>query len=369
MKEKISNYGKYFFIAALMLETLFVLLDKSNYIIQHETWLFRFTFLLFGVKILMTSYSRKEWVAIIGMAIVGVISWFSTGREEIIRVSVLLIACKGVNMKQAMKVVLYETLVGSMIIILLSITGIYGAMTVTGHFRGGGIEETRYCLGMGHPNALHCMFLMTMTLALALYDDRIDWKWYVAALILNYGVYVLTDSRTSFLIGTATVIFAAFMHYATHLRDKKVLYYLAIAFIIGCVLLSVYIAIVGVDIPFLRQIDIRINGRFQWARSEGGIGYWSLFSNEMNQNYFDMGYVRLFYWYGIVPAIMYIIMMCTAVWRCWKYRAYDAFLVIMVFAAYSLIEAHAVSVYIGRNYALFYMGTLIFSDQVQTKSE
>lgn len=368
MKEKALDYGRCIFIIALMLETLFVLLDKSNYIIQHETWLFRFTFLLFGVKILLTPYSKKEWIAITAMGVLGIISWLATDREEIIRIVVLMISCKGIDMKKAMKIVLYETILGSAIIVLLAITGIYGNVTVSGYFRGGGIEETRYCLGMGHPNALHCMFLVTMTLMLALYEDRFNWLGYLASFLLNYIMYLLTDSRTSFLIGAITVMFAVFMHYAIHLRDKKLLYYSAIAFIIGCTILSIIIAIVGVDISLLRQIDIRINGRFQWAHTDGGIQYWSLFSCKDNRNYFDMGYVRLFYWYGIVPAVIYITALCATVYKCWVKKAYDAFLVIMVFAAYSLIEAHAISVYIGRNYVLFYMGALLFTDKIQTKN-
>lgn len=369
MREKLSSYGKYFFMAAVMLETLFVLLDKSSYIIQYETWWFRFTFLLFGVKILLTRYSRREWATIICIALLGVISWMMTDREEIARIAVLLVACKDIDMKQAMKVVLYETLLGSAVIIILALTGIYGTVTVSGMFRGGGIAETRYCLGMGHPNALHCMFLVMLTLALAIYQDKLDWKGYAAAAVLNYGVYRLTDSRTSFILGIAAVIFAAFLHYAVRLRDKKVLYCAAIAFVLACTVFSIWVAIVGVDIPILRQIDIRINGRFQWAKSDGGVQFWSMFSNEANQNFFDMGYVRLFYWYGIVPAVIYIAMLCVTIWKCWQKKAYDAFLVIMVFAAYSLIEAHAVSVYIGRNYVLFYMGALLFTDHMQEKEK
>lgn len=367
IEDKAREVGNYIFYAALMLETLFVLLDKSDYIIQHETWLFRLTFMLFAIKILLTKYTKKEWIAILAAGVIGVISWMVTDREEIIRIVALIAACKGIDRRKAVTIVFYETLIGSLIIVMLSITGICGNVKVTGHFRGGGIEETRYCLGMGHPNALHCMFLMLLTLGLALYQEKINWLGYMAVFLLNLAVYQLTDSRTSMLIVIVTIGLSAFLHYATKLRDKKMLYKLGIAFILGCAVFSIFIAMVGVGIPVLRQIDIRINGRFQWARSDGGIQFWSLFSQEENQNFFDMGYVRLFYWYGIIPAVLYLALVCITVWRCWKEKAYDAFFVIMVFAAYSLIEAHAVSTYIGRNYVLLYMGTLLFDDNTLTK--
>lgn len=351
------------FYTALILETLFVLLDKSSYILQYETWDFRITFLLFICKIALTRYSRREWLEIFLFGILGVISWYFTDREEIIRMVALIAACKGIDADKALKIVLYETVIGCSIIIGLSLAGIYGTVTVSGLFRGGGIEETRYCLGMGHPNALHCMFMMTLVLGMAVYRKQMSWFGYLGALLLNLGVYKLTDSRTSMLITTMAILLAAALHYLKKLRDKKWLYILLIIFILACVGWSVMIATVGVDPHILRQIDIRINGRFQWARSEGGIQYWSLFSNPANRNYFDMGYVRLFYWYGIIPAAVMIVILCRTVWLCYEQKAYDALLVIAVVAAYTLIEAHVVSVYLGRNYVLLYVGILWYNKQ------
>ena len=77
-KIDLVSIGEYLFYAALMLETLFVLLDKSAYIIQHETWLFRLTFLMFAGKIATTKYSVKEWMALIAFIILGCISYVVT---------------------------------------------------------------------------------------------------------------------------------------------------------------------------------------------------------------------------------------------------------------------------------------------------
>ena len=316
---------------------------------------------MFVCKIVFTEYSRREWIEILALGILGIISWYFSDREEIIRMVALVAACKGIDGKKIMKVVFYETLIGSLIIIALSVTGIYGAVAVSGMFRGGGIEETRYCLGMGHPNALHCMFMVTLILGFALYQERIKWYGYVIALLLNLGVYMFTDSRTSMLITTGAIIFAIILRFDKKLRDRKVLYVLLIFFLLFCIAWSVMIAMVGVRPHILRQIDIHINGRFQWARSDGGIEYWSLFSTPDNQNYFDMGYVRLFYWYGIIPAAIMIAVACRTIWLCYEQKAYDALLVIALFIAYTLIEAHAISVYLGRNYVLLYTGILWYN--------
>lgn len=356
-----KGIGETAFYTALVLEMLFVLLDKSEYIIPYETWLFRFTFLLFVTKILLTKYTWKQWAVIGLFGIVGVISFLVTDREEIIRLVAMVAAFKGIDGKTAAKVTFFETLSGCLVIVLLSLNGIYGAVSVTGHFRGGGVEETRYCLGMGHPNALHCMFFVLLVLGMALYNEMLKWYGYLFLLFLNLGVYWLTDSRTGMLMAVLAVFLAAFLHYATKLREKKLLYVLSIAFIVCCVLFTVFVGIYGVDFPFMRQIDIRINGRFQYGKSDGGVQFWSLFSSPANQNYFDMGYMRIFYWYGILPGILYIVILCRTVWECYRQKAYDAFLVIMTFSAYMLIEAHAISVFLGRNYILLFVGAMWYT--------
>lgn len=362
------SIGEYLFYIALMLETLFVLLDKSAYIIQHETWLFRLTFLLFAAKIATTRYSVKEWVVLIVLIILGCTSYVVTGREELVRIIALVAACKNVDYRKIGKVVFWETLLGCLIIVVLSLVGIYGTVAVTGHFRGGGIEETRYCFGMGHPNAFHCMFMVVLILGLAVYEQQMKWYGYVGAFAGNILVYFFTDSRTSLLITAAAIFLAVFMHYATKMREKYVIYVLAIVFLVACVWFSIYIAKVGVDYPILRQIDIRINGRFQWARSEGGIQYWSNFSRPENTTPFDMGYVKLFYRYGYIPAYIFIAILSISIWNCRKKQAYDAFLIIMTFVAYSMIEAHAVSTYIGRNYVFFYLWILCFGTHAKEYS-
>lgn len=356
-----EKIGETAFYTALLLETLFVLLDKSAYIIPYETWLFRLTFVMFVCKIACTKYSWKEWLCIFLFGVLGLVSFIVTDREEIIRIVAFVAAFKGITVKTAVKITFYETLAGSLLIVLLSVTGIYGAASVTGYFRGGGMEETRFCLGMGHPNALHCMFFAVLTLGLALYGGKMKWYAYLLTFIMNILVFLLTDSRTGLLICSVTILFAMFLQYGGTLKEKKALYILAAVLILLCALLTLVISIYGVEIPILRQIDIRINGRFQWGKTGGGIEYWRLFGSPENQNYFDMGYLRIFYWYGVIPGILYICLLWAMIWGCYKNRAYDAFLVLMMFSAYTLVEAHAVSVYIGRNYILLFMGAMWYT--------
>ena len=69
-----------------------------------------------------------------------------------------------------------------------------------------------------------------------------------------------------------------------------------------------------------------------------------------------MGWIRLFYWYGIIPACVFIILLLVLMWYCVKKEDYRAFIMIVSLSVYAVMEAHTVSIYIARNYVLFLLG-------------
>lgn len=356
MEEKVKKIGTAVFYTALVLEMLFVLLDKSEYIIPYETWMFRLTFIMFCCKIACTKYTRKEMICIFLFGVLGVISFLVTDREEIIRVVAFAAAFKGIDIKTAAKLTFYETLIGSLVIVFLSITGIYGAVSVTGNFRGGGIEETRYCLGMGHPNAVHCMFFMILTLGLYIYNESCKWWHYGILFILNAGLFCLTDSRTGFLAGAGTVFLFALLRYVPVLEEKKTVYILGGLFLLFCIIFTIITGLYGEEVGIIKFFNRKVNGRLQIGLVEGGVRTWRLFSEKGREVYFDMGWMRLFYWYGIVPAIIYLAVIAGCIRQCFLKRNGKAFLMLMILTAYTVLEAHLISVYIGRNYMLFLIG-------------
>ena len=89
---------------------------------------------------------------------------------------------------------------------------------------------------------------------------------------------------------------------------------------------------------------------------EGTIGTWSLFSRPENNYFFDMGWVRLFYWFGIIPASIFLLALLCLMIYCYKKNVYMASLVIISTSVYSIIEAHVFSDYLARNYVFFLFG-------------
>lgn len=366
--KKIAYYS---FYLAVVIEVLIVVVDKSAYINPIEGRLFQLTFLLFTVKTALTKYSWKEYLVIFLFLLLGAVSYLVTGRNEIVRVVMFMAACKDIDMQKCLKLVFYMTLTGCVVIILLSVTGIYGAISLTQDF-GRGSVETRYTLGLGHPNALQCMVWALTTLGLYLYGERMKWYYYLVVLVVNVGFFLLTDSRTSLLV----TILVMLLSYMIHIRSpllRKLSEIVCMALSIFSIGISVIIAGNAYRVynyvwhgdrtpvtMFFTKLNSILNGRIRILvendRFEGTVGTWRLFSGPENNYYFDMGWIRLFYWYGIIPACVFVSALILLMYFCYREKKYMALVMIVSFSLYSIIEAHAISVYLARNYLFFLMG-------------
>lgn len=362
----IKTIGEVCFWIGLFVELIIVIIDKSDYINPLEGQLFRLTFLLFCIKIAATKYSVKEWLCIFVLGVIMFVSYLVNDKDEAVRVIAFIAACKDMDIKKVMKAVFWTTLAGCMALVLLSVTGIYGTVSVTADFGRGGqgeqLFETRYVLGMGHPNALNCMLWLVVVLAVYNYADTFKWYYYAGFALIGYAVYFLTDSRTGFIVWLLFVAVAFVMQYSKKCRESRLVYMLGAVAVLGCVLF----AMIGSHVEntyytpdsLMHKIDKVLNGRYQscYAVEAARLENWKLFSAPENTAYFDAGFVRLFYWYGIIPGVIYVGMQFYLLYQSYRKKDSVMFAMIVSFAVFNLVEAHFISVYMLRNYLLVLMG-------------
>lgn len=367
--EKIA-YGSFYL--GVIIEVLMVIIDKSALINPVEGRLFQLTFLLFLIKTCLTRYDKKEYAVIAAFLALGAISYFVTGRNDIVRIVMFLAACKNVDMQKCLKLVFYMTLTGCLLIMFLSFFGVGGGLALTQDY-GRGSVETRYTLGMGHPNALQCMVWALTVLALYLYGEKWKWYGYAAALAVNIGFFFLTDSKTSFLVAVFAVLYTGLYQLTQRNVIKIICNVVGKLLVTGSIVFSIFISWTAhyvyeydweIDTSskaaFFKKLDSILTGRVRSLTSsvrwEGTIRTWKLFSEPANNYYFDMGWIRLFYWYGIIPACVFIISLLVLMWYCVKKEDYRACIMIVSLSVYAVMEAHTVSIYIARNYVLFLLG-------------
>lgn len=107
LKDKIAYI---LFYTGVIIEVLLVLIDKSAFINPIEGQIFRLTFVLFFTKVCLTKYSVKEYLLIAFFLVIGTVSYFVTGRNEILRIVMFIAACKGTDMIKCLKLVFWMTL-------------------------------------------------------------------------------------------------------------------------------------------------------------------------------------------------------------------------------------------------------------------
>ena len=264
--KRAKKTGEVCFWIALIIELLIVIVDKSAYINPLESQLFRLTFLLFCIKIALTKYSTKEWGMILLFGAILSVSYLVNKRDEAVRVAAFIAACKGMDVKRVMKVVFWTTLAGCVALMALSLMGIYGAVSVTADYGRGGME-TRYTLGMGHPNALHCMLWLVVVLAVYCYADVLKWYSYAAFFVMDFVLYAFTASKTGVIVWALFVVAAFAMRYSKTCRENKAAYLLGAAIVAGCIVF----AMMGSHIEntyetpdsLMHKLDKLLNGRYQ----------------------------------------------------------------------------------------------------------
>ena len=374
--EKRIKIANLLFYITLAIEVVLMIVEKSELNVPFESYVFRLTFLISLVAVLITPWEKKQWIMIACVIIFTFICYRISGRNELLRFSVFVMAAKNINLSKTMKATFYTEAAGFGLIALLSLAGILGEVQrVTDYGREAG-EEARYVLGFGHPNTLWGCVYALILMWLWIYGSKAKIWMYLCLLAVICGMYQLTTSRTAFLIGIATFILALIVRYFPLISGKKILYILTgIVTPFMCVAFSTWGAIVSpvpryeFHYPHYKQIeaiDELLNNRIHDLyrgneKHAGAIETWKLFSDRMSEEYFDMGWVRLFYWYGIIPAALICILLVVFIYVCYKRRDLWSVLLLLSMSVYTVIEATFVSVYIGRNLMLPIMGVYLCS--------
>ena len=363
-KIDVEKIGMFFFYLGVFLEVIIVIMDKSAWLNPIESQLFRITFLLFALKCCVTKYTVRELWTIFAAVCVAGICYLCSTRDEAVRIVIFIISMKNVDVRKALKLVFWETFVGVLLLAVLSGVGILGEIFEAGAGFGKKEGTLRLCLGMGNGNALACMIWALMVLGIYLYYKKMTYIHYCLLLIFSFLVYRLTIARTAFGVMICTVLAAMLLQYFKKIRESKIVYILGIFLVFVGLGFSVFAAYISDWYEFLPtwvvKIDHLLTGRitsiYPFENGGGVLKNWKLFSDPGYVQDFDMGYVRLFFWYGIIPGICCMFVLIRLLWCFYQKKDYMGFVLTMSFAMYTVVEAHAVSVYIARNYVLFLIG-------------
>lgn len=346
------------FYAGLSIELAAVILNKSSWTNPYESLMFRAAFVLFALRFVfcLKRFSGKELAFAVFCFALGVVCWRCSGRNDLMRIVIFLCALRTMQVRKAALYTFFVTLAGSLALMALAMAGVMGHLYQTYDF-GHGLE-TRWDLGFGHPNSLHCMISMLIVFGLYLFEKKMKMYVYLLLMVGEILLFYLTRSNGGFLLGMSALVLSLVMHYGKRAAGTNVLYIAGELVLAAGLVFSVAAGILNPGKhSWLARIDRLLTGRIStmWETTfhDGTLSTWLWFGSRLNQVYFDMGWLRVVYWYGVIPAVLVIILTFVLLRAIRKRRDRAAFVMFICCAVYTVFEAHLVSAYIGRNYLFF----------------
>ncbi len=373
--------GKTLFYLAWTAELLLMLADASDLSVPYDGWCFRGTLLLFGLSILAVKHSRREWGVIAAGWLFGLICWRFSGRLEMLRLITILFACRDLDLKKALKYTLAVTAAGAGLIIFLSAAGIFGTVSITQEFGGTKGYRMLPALGFGHPNTLEWAGLMVTAMTVYLFHRRLRLVGHTvlfAAFVL-FSLY--TRSRSGLICGGWMILASAVLQMISAKDQGKKETQLHTGSLIGVVLSlltlagSIGMSLFGAAVShhtgtegweWLDRLDRYFSGRITnlyWSTQthRGALDSWKLFSDRVYDNYFDMGWVRVFFWYGIIPGILILALVLLVIYGIYRKGEPSEQAVLSALVLYTLFEALLVTKYLGRNFMILPAGYYLWS--------
>lgn len=336
-KERLGNIA---FYIGITIHLLLMAVGFGDWGIPFHGRLMQIAFVFFCVKILMTYYSKKEWLAMIPLGVLGVLSYIGTGDEYVISVVVMVFAAKNAEMGKVCKGIFFTTLaftIGTAVLSLLGIGGI--PVDIRDYGRGG--EEARWCLGFGHANNLHGTIWYLVALLIILYFEKMDWRHYLLLTAGNLALYYFTISKGG-LIATQLMIIAAFLlRYIKMLANQTWIYLCGVLGIAGVFLISmISVTVEWTKSSILMLLDRLFTGRINLAYQHAHISMWKLISDvgEFGDTV-DNGWITMFFNYGYVFGMLFVIFHLYLVYKAWKEKNGVLLAVTLTCVFYTFMEA------------------------------
>ena len=328
----------------------------------HSRLLRKIAFWLFFAKIVLTKYTKKEFIAVLILSLLGYLNCKYSGNTELILSLSMILSLKNVDLKKVFKACFFSTITMVVILGLLSIFKITGQLEITQNFGRGGVE-TRYCFGYHHPNQwAHVVFLILLFGALAFWE-RLDWKRILLLAGVNVVSYVLAASRTAMICGFVLLIFVLFYKYGGSIAKNKTLnYFIALS----CALVwpvIVYLA-TSMSYQFYEKTNFLFTGRLRMAKEYMGKYTPSIWGMQIpdeleSGSVLDLGYIRFLLEKGtLVYFLMVVFIIALGIYAV-KKEKYQIMTGLVCITLYGIYENIAISM-VPANVLMVYLSYIIF---------
>lgn len=308
---------------------------------------------------------RMMWAFILACYTIG--CYLEAGKVTRIREVIifgLIITASQINFDRLVQWILISYLTVAFIKIIGSINGwgtekgwIKPLLVEKDFGRGGlGIVQTRYQLGFGHPNALHCAFFCIAALVLYLLRNyKIKYAASAITFALNLILYHYTDSRTGMFIVIVVLVFYICFPFIGQIKNKivqTVIYALLQTLPFAIAIFTLVTGYIGVTSPQMIFINKLLTGRLTFINTVITQTPLTFMGTNLPVTC-DSNYVNTLYRCGIFVFIAYMALHVITVHYFYRKKEWTVLAIIAAFDIYYIIEYTMLSM--NRNIIPYFM--------------
>ena len=337
--KKQERLGEAAFGLGIFIQLLIMVVGYGEWEMPFRGRLLQAAFVLFCIKILVTYYSKKQWIMMTALGIVGAVSYLFTKEEYVVSVVVMIFAAMNIDMKKWCKRIWLMAILVTIVTAVLSVIGIGGVpVDIRDYGRGG--EEARWCFGFGHANNFHGTVWYLTALFVYLFFEKMDWKQYALLTVGNIILFYFTISKGGLIAVQLVIIAACLLRYWKDLRNQAWIYvcsFLAILGVFG-------ISMVSVSIEWSRSsillfLDRIFTGRINLAYQYANISTWKWISSAGELGVVDNGWVTVFFNYGYLIGFLFLLFHVCLIYKTWKEKNAVLLILVMTCVFYTFMEA------------------------------
>ena len=319
-----------------------------------------------GFKILLSSYTKRQWAALILLLILTGVVYVRSLELGIFFIMFMILGMKNVSLEKVFRLGLWVWSICAIALCLLFFTNLEHTVYRVAQKLGLGYIF-RWSLGFTHPNILHITYLTLCALIIYELADRFSLKHFVILMFGNILVFFYSISYTGFAI--VTVLLLGGMYVKIRPRFclvEKILVNLVLPAII---MISFILPLMFWDARFaqsLEKLNELVNTRIKVAGSFLMPEYMSLFGVKMSylaqtQYYLsiDSSYVWAFIHYGIIPFILLMLAYLVLIADCTRKQKTRELVLIICFLGAGYTEPLLFNTSF-KNITLLFIGELLF---------
>lgn len=163
----------------------------------------------------------KYFFVQIAILSVAFLSYFKSGRDELLLAIIFVIGAINTKRDMVFKTAYRANILGMLIVVVCSLIGFINS-NVTNSIRDG-INLARYSMGFSHPNAFAAAVLQFTAFIIYFNFSKIKTGNLASLALLNYFIYRVTYSRTSFILSLILIIVVFCYKNLSRIRVQKIL--------------------------------------------------------------------------------------------------------------------------------------------------